>query len=427
MYAFLLFLSVVSAVPERYFLGSMPALLESLLITNDQPGDGPVNDKSLYTLVTDRYVYGEPREPDIKVYSANAWNKLTGIRCPEHYHHYALDHHLFSEMYMCVHVPSPLPKPHTVYKISQNGKIFSTICDRLKYTYQVKLIDYENLRLVKRNNGSWYLSSDYCLSTMYSVDSKGIEMFLVNYTVSDQNVYIHVPPAECYPWVEIHPEPIDPVIGLYLPLIGEVEASTRLHECATKSHSYTPYDSSAGVGVRELPLSDNMNMIWRVDVGNHQFPSNLYSLWDRKINSTYIWSSVNYVQYPDPVVYHAAATASSSPFRIISTIIIAVIRPVIDVILDSLMYVFDSLLDIFHSSEFMEIFDRLLSFFLLLFKSILSFIYTVLIPKLNQGFMSIPFKYKFLSFVCLFLYLRTTKLLFSVCVCAILSAFLKDK
>nr|WGH58590.1 ORF2 [Dezidougou virus] len=427
MYAFLLILSAVSAVPEKYFLGSLPALLEPMLITNDQPGNGPVNEKPLYDLVIDRYVYGEPIQPDFQVYSANAWNKLTGIKCPEHYHHYALDHHLFSEMYVCVHVPSPLPKPHSVYKISQLGKSFTTVCDRVKSSFQVKLIDIEHLRLISHNNGSWYLSSDYCLSTMYSVDSKGIEMFPVNYTISDHNVYIHVPPTECYPWIEVQPNPSDPLIGMYLPLVGEVETSARLHECITKIHSYTPYDTSVDIGVHELPLSDNMNMLWKVDIGKHQFSSNLYSFWDRKINATYIWSSVNYVQYPEPIVYHAAAAASSSPFRIISTIIVAVVRPIIDVILDSLMYVFDSLLDLFHSPEFLEIFDRFLNFIVLIFKSILSFIQHVLIPKLSQGFMSIPFKYKLLSFTCLFLYLRTTKLLFSVCVCAILSAFLKDK
>nr|ARQ15946.1 hypothetical protein 2 [Dezidougou virus] len=427
MFAFLLFLSAVSAVPEKYFLGSLPAVLEPLLVPNDQPGYGPVNNKPLYELVLDRYVYGELHQPDFQVYSANAWNKFTGIKCPEHYHHYALDHHLFTEMYVCVRVPSPLPKPHSVYKISQLGKVFSTICDRLKTSFQVKLIDFEHLRVINHNNGSWFLSSDYCLSTMFSVDSKGVEMFPVNYTISDNNVFFHMPPDECYPWIEITPSPSDPFIGLYLPLIGEIKAGRRFHDCITKVHSYTPYDTSVGIGVHELPLSDNTNMLWKVDISNHIFTSKLYSFWDRKINATYIWSSVNYVQYSEPIVYHAAAAASSSPFRIISTIIVAVIRPIIDVILDSLMYIFDSMLDIFHSPEFLELFDRFLNFVVLIFKSILSFIRLILIPKLIQGFMSVPFKYKFLFFVCLFLYLRTTKFLFSVCVCAILSAFLKDK
>ncbi|UUV42177.1 MAG: ORF2 [Kustavi negevirus] len=424
----ILLFAVAHAVPQTYFLGSMGPVLETFMYPNTSPGYGPVNPNKLFELEFDRDIYGDFHDADMKVYYANAWSKFLGTKCPPNYHHHALDHHIFSEMYVCVHVPTPLPPPLKLYRIVQKSSIFSVICTinaSLKGSLQVKLFDHEHIRLAKHSNGSWFVTSDYCVSSMYGVDKNGIDLFNLNYTLSDSRVSISLPSETCRFMRKVIPIPDDGTLGVFLPLQVEIEASEQMHACL--SHFYTPFYSEAGSGSTDLPLTDSELMTWNVEITPQIYTYYNYINEEKIVNVTNIWVGSHYYPPAEPIQYHISSAISKSPYHMASTIVVAIFRPLLDVILNSLTYIFEAILSVFESPEFTDIFNRLLGFLLLIFNHTISFIYKIILPKLTEAYLSISLKYKFLSLILFVTYMKTTKFVFSFCVTIVVSLFFKDR
>nr|AQM55473.1 hypothetical protein 2 [Wallerfield virus] len=399
IYCFLLFaLTMVTGKESRdYFLASMGRNLKYFTELDN------IITHKLLSFDFEYNIYGKYVEDDIKVYHANAWSKFIGSHCPPNHHKVSLQHHIFSELYVCIHVPTILKNPHSVYKINQNYNEVLFSCyipggDEFAIeTIRVNIPDLDKFRIIEFN-GKNFLTSQYCISDRYGLTSDHKEVLHVNYTVTDNTISFQFPKGECRKNSELiwdidslHP-------GYYLPFVIKITASKNMHKCLT--YYYTPYDTELDTNVTVLPLTPTEHLIWAVDVSP--------TIVDAR-NLTRVWSSINYYPPPSDTVIHIGSAITNSPFNFISSAILAILRPIIDILLDSLIYILTTLMEIFESSEFLDIVNRLFDLVYLLIKNIFEFIVKIIYPRLLDIVLSFSTKYKFLFVIFIITYIKTGK------------------
>ncbi|AYW01744.1 membrane-associated protein [Uxmal virus] len=400
--------SVEPSVRE-YNFGSLGRVLPNFLL------DPPLR---IYHAERDSYMYGKIRDGDIQVYHSNAWSKFLGIHCPpDHKIHY-LSHSTFSDLYICVHVPVKLDKFSVVYVFKQPTRRFVVYCkvpnqNVLEETVIADVLDLEYYVLIQQNN-KYYFSSVYCIGDRYRLDSDGNEKFVVNYTTTDSTIRFQLPKGECHGMSEVDWDESQTRFNVVLPFVVSINASDEFHACL--NFHYTPYESELVTNTTVLPISATTHLVWSVDVETHG-----------RRNVTRVWSSLHEYPSPSDTVIHIQSAISNSPFNVVVHTVLSLIRPIIDVLVDSLVYVFNAIMQVLESSEFAIIIDRIFNFLLDIVFKILGFFKNVVYPKLLGIISSLSFKYQFLLLMFLYLYLRTTKFWFTACIVAIIGMCLKER
>lgn len=332
----------------------------------------------------------------VTVHQANAWNKLWGLKCPANHVVHSIHHTFFTELYVCLKVPKVLVKRYDVYELYQpeSNFIFFNCPASSSTTGHVTVDRINDYRLLVDTSGYHYLSSKFCLSHYYQLDTNGKDIFSLNYTTTDHTITFWKPPQSC----AIAPIYNDTFDLSTLPLTIEVEATVEILDCmrddrGSGCYGYKPF--------QELPLDDTTLLTYNVTSKDGRGCASIYK------------TPFEY----ESVTYHINSAISNSPAHIL----VSLIMPVLEILMNSLTYILTTLIDIMESPEFLSILDRIFGFILNVIILILTFIKNVVIPRIFTAFLSIPLKYKFLSLLLLAIYLKTTKFVFSLCIVAMVS------
>nr|AFI24676.1 hypothetical protein 2 [Santana virus] len=356
------------------------------------------NTHPLIRLDFESHLYDGNIMHEFSVHSANAWNMIWGLKCPPGHIVHPIDHHLFSELYVCIAVPHKMKIMYESFKLSSPESNFFLPYGISSGAFaSVTVPGIQNYRVLKDEFNDYYLSTVFCLSHYYQTDINGKDKFFLNYTVTDSTITFRVPSKLC----KIQKLYNDTFNLGTLPLTVIIEsASLELIDSIRD-------DRGAGCPgskpFTELPFDDQSLLIYNVTSKGGKGCSAIY---------------VKPFKF-GTVTYHINSAISNSPINTIVTILVSVITPIIDTILNLLTNIISSLIDIFESPEFLRILDRLFTFIVNVFVLILQFVRNVIIPKIVDFLYSIPRKYKILSFVTFVLYLKTTKFIYSLCVTAI--------
>lgn len=363
---------------------------------NDLTGQNPPNRKPLFTFKHFSTIYRSDIFNDFKIYHANAWNEFVGISCPEHHVPYYLVHHIFSAIYVCLPVPHVLEPLYTAYELILGETNFWIFCgltgsssEFAKFTPK----DYTDYLILVDSNNKYHLSSKYCVGHMYQVGPDNKEIMTLNYTVNDHSVTLDLPSEHC----KILPLPISKLDFTLLPIEVDVKSSVDVLDCLRVERSSNLHPEKPFF---ELALDDTTLLTYNTSTnGSHNF--------------AYIWFSNH--QFPTKT-FHISSAVNVNPLSWIITGLMSFFYPLLDMLLSSILYIFESVLDIFESHTFLDLFDRLLNVVITILTRIFQFFVSTIFPRIVDLLNRIPTRYKFLFGLMFVLYLKTTKLLFSFCI-----------
>lgn len=362
--------------------------------------------KPLWTIHHTSTVYGEYIGRDLSVYSASKWSELLGFSCPSGHHKHVINHHMFRDLFVCIAVPEKLVSKYRVFTIVQAVNEAKLVCPGAFHTTNGNAdvfsfvgftIHSDNIRLLIDENGAEYLTSTYCLTHYYQLDPSGKEIFKIPHNVTDTTVIFHLPAESCVP-VRL-PETFSMKFNA-LPVTLKFKSDNQpqrfnMRRCILK-------DLAARQKLGGFPL-----------MAAAKFPTSATSSVSfsvRPPNSS--WNVVDSVM-PELVV-HISVSSGSSPLKLFGHLILSIIKPLLDFILDKLLYIFDSLMSIFESEAFHDIFTRFMQFVVVVITKILKFTTHTVWPQLVQFFFSLSLRIKFGFVVLVLCYMRTTKFFFSV-------------
>nr|UZH43570.1 hypothetical protein 2 [Feitosa virus] len=366
------------------------------------PNRKPLIETTLYSTLYD----SNPMD-QFSVHSANVWNKIWGLKCPPGHVVHPIIHHVFSELYVCVKVPHTLQKKYDVYKLYHGEHNFYFFCGVTGQQSDFGRVDVDRLddyRLLVDVDGYHYLSSAFCLSHYYQLDTNGKDIFSLNYTSTDDTITFTVPPKSCA-IAPIYNNVFDIV---NMPFSVTVSTTNDVIACLRADLGRSCPGDKPFV---EMPLDDKTLLTYNVTSKNDRGCSSIYT-------NSFVYETVT---------YHISAAISNSPIHVITTTLASVILPIFDLLVNSLTYIVESLIDVLESPEFGALFERLLQFLLKIFVLVYNFISDVIVPKIYDIFSALPLKYKILLLLLLIFYLKTTKFLFSLCIVAILWFCVKEK
>nr|AIL49277.1 hypothetical protein 2 [Goutanap virus]AIL49280.1 hypothetical protein 2 [Goutanap virus]AIX97863.1 hypothetical protein 2 [Goutanap virus] len=407
-YVLFFFASVVTAVSaavynDVYANFDLPMLKKTA--ENVLSGKYAPNRTPFLTFKKFSTIYRSELFTDFKIYHANAWNKFLGVSCAGNHVPYALTHHIFSEIYVCLPVPPVLEPIYTAYELVPRERNFFIPCGMTgeKSTFaNFEPMNYKDYLVLQDPKGKFHLSSKYCVGHMYQIGLNNKEILTVNYTVTDYSVTIDYPSSYC----NVFPLPIKFLDFTLLPIVVRVKSTLDVIDCLRVERSSNVV---AGRPMYELAIDDVTLLRYNTTTnGTHNF--------------AYTYKSRH--SYPTKT-FHISAAANVNPFTWVTTGLLTLLTPILDFLLNSFLYCFESLLNIFESTPFLNLFDRLLHFIYNIISLISKFIATHIFPKILTFIKNIPIRYKFLLVFLFVMYLKTTKFIFSCCVTALIHLCIK--
>lgn len=356
----------------------------------------------LWTIHHASNIYSEYVGRDLTVFTANGWSKLFGYSCPAGHHKHVIKHHIFSDLFVCILVPEKLVVKYRVYSIVQNVRTIKLICPKSfpagggmanTYSHVTFAMHSDHIRLLKDTDNNEYLISTYCLSHYYQLDTSGKEIFEIPYNVTDTTVTFHLPQESCAP-VKLPGSFSQKHNMLPITLTFKSDGNPsmfNMRKCILddlakrqKSCPKTPLLETGG-----FPMSATEAAVFTIN------------------GPCSSWSQVGTV-VPELTV-HISAASSASPLHMLTTAFIALLKPILDFILDRILYVFEEVLTIFESDAFQEVVSRMLNVMMTIFTKTMAFLLQTVWPKLIEFYFSLSLRMKFIIISLCVLYARTTK------------------
>nr|QHA33726.1 hypothetical protein [Atrato Nege-like virus 1] len=405
--------------------------------------------RALWRLKEYSTVYKSDLLTDIQVRKAGVWGKMVGYHCPPNYHKYDLISTWHSDLFVCYHVPSTLTKLYTAYELAfkldyDNPSLYPEYTayyrpyllkdaltpqclddfydekgnrvgfwhaggiyepkDSFTINLDVNFREADQYLLLIDESGREYLSSKYCMNHYYQLDPNRNELFMLNYTMSSTTAVFYLPMKDCKP--VLLPQHLNPSI---IPLRSP------------KTRTWVWFDSATPVNpTKLLCLMKELGNRFQDCLLNTSVTSQVYGLplhHDLMLEFTINppCSVVDFVPFtPDTVTVHVGSAESISPFSFITHAIMSVLKPVLDFLLDSLLYIFDTLMTIYESPEFVAILDRILKVLMIVVEKLIAFIYDVIWPRILEVFDVLPSRLRYILMITLLFYLRSKKFLWSL-------------
>ncbi|QGQ59357.1 hypothetical protein 2 [Agua Salud negevirus] len=338
---------------------------------------------------------------DLKLYRANTWNKIMGYHCPPGSHQISLKHTFWTELYTCVKVPNPLISTFESFKLNMNVSSMSLSCKGVDHTVTVGFCDPDRFRLLIDSQGNTFYTTTYCLSHYYQMYNNGTELYNLKYITDDNTVTFDIPPQECSIFR------YDDGFEQRLPLSVCIDGDYTMHSCLSEMISSNQCNNEMRPPYNVVPFA----------------PATLMSFKIGGKCATVFKSEVN----RKTVTIHIGSAISNSLVDLITRGVMSLIMPIIDFLIDSLLYIFDGLLKVFESTEFLSILHRVYELVIVILKSVFTFIIDHLVPKIISAFYESSPRFKLLVFTFLFIYIKYAKFWYAILVCAICSLFFINK